>query len=139
MKLSEDTIQVLEFLDYTSSNTLRKRNDLGVILEVLATNNLPDLANDIIFYGAALWNTFKTFKKNPSNEGTSKLVIEIENLFNKMENFLMTITEFVPEDDIIERFNKVYLKGESGSRMNIIDLSYDLNELKKVQIQMKRK
>ncbi|MGB9913615.1 MAG: hypothetical protein ACPLRO_09640, partial [Candidatus Kapaibacteriota bacterium] len=92
MKLSEDTNQVLEFLDYTSGGTLRKRKDLGALLEALAGNNNYTLANELIFYGAALWGGYRILKTNTSNEATK---LEIEKLFEKvLELLTMTIELF---------------------------------------------
>jgi hypothetical protein len=137
MEISKDTLEVLAFLDYTSSGTLRKRSDLGVILEVLATNNLPELANEIIFYGSALWGSYRIAKNNPDVD-TSNLKKEIENLFDKMTQYIYQIVELLPELELCDRFTRVYLQPTIGSRSNIIDLCYDLNELKKVQLKLKK-
>lgn len=139
MDLSEDTLRVLEFLDFTSSQTLRKREDLGIILETLATNNKPELANEIIFYGSALWGTYRILKKQTGNDLTLNLKKEIEELFEKLNELITQVVEFIEEEEIINRFNKVYLRGDIGARMNIIDLCYDLNELKKVQLKLHKK
>lgn len=137
MELSEDTLRILEFLDYTSSQTLRKREDLGVILETLATNNKPELANELIFYGSALWGSYRILKKESQSDLTTKLKNEVESLFNKLYDLLTQVVSFIEDEDIIVRFNKIYLKMDMGSRMNIVDLCYDLNELKKVQLKLR--
>lgn len=139
MELSEDTRQVLEFLDYTSGGSLRKRNDLGAILEILATKNNANLANDLIFYGSALWGSYRIIKTETNSDLTGKIKSELENLFEKMFILINQVVELFNEDELIERFERVYLKGDSGSRLNLIDLCYDLNELKKVQIRLKNK
>lgn len=139
MKISDDTKQILEFLDYTSSGTLRKRNDLGAILEVLATHNQPELANEIIFYGSALWGSYQIYKRNDKTIDTTKLKNEIENLFDKIANLLERVVEIFEDKNIIDRFYQVYLQYDTGAKMNIIDLCYDLNELKKVQLKLKGK
>lgn len=138
MEISKDTNEVLEFLDYTSGGTLRKRNDLGVILEILAQNNLPEIANEIIFYGSALWGSYRILKRN-TDQDTSHLRKEIENLFQKMVDYISQIVDLVPNDDLLERFSRIYLQNSVGSRLNIIDLCYDLNELKKVQSKLKNR
>lgn len=45
MDLSSDTKAILESLDYTSGNSLQKRNDLGVLLKILASHNQAEIAN----------------------------------------------------------------------------------------------
>ncbi len=138
MEISKDTTEVLEFLDYTSAGTLRKRNDLGVILEILAQNNLPELANEIIFYGSALWGSYRILKQNTESD-TSNLKKELENLFDKMVGYISKIVELIPDDVTSERLSRIYLQNSIGSRLNTIDLCYDLNELKKVQLKLKNR
>lgn len=138
MEISKDTNEVLEFLDYTSGGTLRKRNDLGVILEILAQNNLPEIANEMIFYASALWGSYRILKSN-TDQDTSNLRKEIENLFQKMIEYISQIVQLLPDDDLFDRFSRIYLQNSAGSRLNIIDLCYDLNELKKVQLKLKNR
>lgn len=137
MQFSKDTQQVLEFLDYTTGGTLRKRNDLGLILETLAENNQPELANELIFYGSALWKSHKILKRNESRELLAKVQSDVDYLFLKLTEIISTVATFFKDGNELERFNRVYLKKDYGSKMNIIDLCYDLNELKKVQNTLK--
>ncbi|MEJ5286817.1 MAG: hypothetical protein CH6_1613 [Candidatus Kapaibacterium sp.] len=139
MEFSEDTKQVLEFLDYTSGGTLRKRNDLGIILETLATQNQPEIANELIFYGSALWGSYRIIKTQSDPSLTARVQAEIQNLFAKVLDLLSDIVSFFEEDDLVDRFNRIYLKSDEGAQLNLIDLCYDLNELKKVQIQLRNK
>ncbi len=139
MQFSIDTLHVLEFLDYTTGGTLRKRNDLGIILETLAENNKPELANELIFYGSALWKTHKILKSSEPNELLAKVQSDVDFLFIKITEIISSVTTFFKSEREIERFHKVYLKSDFGSKMNIIDLCYDLNELKKVQNTLKGK
>lgn len=139
MEFSEDTKQVLEFLDYTSGGTLRKRNDLGIILETLAAQNQPEIANELIFYGSALWGSYRIIKTQSDPSLTARVQAEIQNLFAKVLDLLSDIVSFFEEDDLVDRFNRIYLKSDEGAQLNLIDLCYDLNELKKVQIQLRNK
>lgn len=138
MELSPDTEEVLNFLDLVTGENLRKRNDLGTILEVLAKGNKANLANDLIFYGSALWNTFKISKRNQENVESEKIRAELPQLFTKISDMLTEISGYLSGKDQIH-FDKVYLQSTSGCQRNIIDLCFDLNELKKVQIVLKNK
>jgi hypothetical protein len=139
MKLSSDTKEVLSFLDYVTGDRLRKRKDLGVILEVLAAENKVNLANELLFYGSALWNTLKISKRSSTaNLELEKIEIEIPNLFNTLTEILNAIYQLLPQNEQT-RFNKVYLQPTRGCQLNIVDLCYDLNELKKVQMALRNK
>ncbi|MFN3270288.1 MAG: hypothetical protein ACK42G_06870 [Candidatus Kapaibacteriota bacterium] len=70
---------------------------------------------------------------------TARVQAEIQNLFAKVLDLLSDIVSFFEEDDLVDRFNRIYLKSDEGAQLNLIDLCYDLNELKKVQIQLRNK
>lgn len=136
MDLSNDTKAILDFLDYTSGNSLRKRNDLGVLLEILASNNQSEIANNLIFIGSALWKTVQI----PSYLKES----DLHNLYNEIDSLMTTFSELIiytlelyPEVEIKQRFEKVYLGKTRGCQLNLIDLAFDLNELKKIQNKFK--
>lgn len=137
MEVSNDTKKILEFLDYTSGKTLRKRNDLGTILEILAKNNQPDIANQIIFYGSGLWNSSSLLKKNKMLN-SKRLEDETNNLFNALKELIRYTIELSSEAMIRKRFKEVYLNENLGCKLNLLDLAYDLNELKKVQLVFQR-
>lgn len=139
MKLSPDTKEILSFLDYVTGNSLRKRKDLGMILEVLATENKINLANELLFYGSALWNTFRISKRsNTANAELEKITTELPNLFKTLEKILNQIHSLLPQNEQV-RFDRVYLQPTRGCQLNIVDLCYDLNELKKVQMALRNK
>ncbi|MCX7879163.1 MAG: hypothetical protein N2517_00690 [Ignavibacteria bacterium] len=132
MELSKDTKEVLTFLDYTSGNSLRKREDLGSLLELLAQRNLPELANELIFVGSSLWSTYRSLKTHSDKEISENLTNELENLFDKFSKLLIEVIQF-SDESFFSRVEKVYLSHTLGARRNIIDLCYDLNEVKKLQ------
>ncbi len=139
MELSSDTKEILSFLDYVTGNSLRKRRDLGIILEVLASENKINLANELLFYGSALWNTFRISKRiSLSNSELEKIESEIPNLFKTLAEILSEIYTFLPQNEQ-GRFDKVYLQPTRGCQLNIVDLCYDLNELKKIQMALRNK
>lgn len=139
MTLSPDTEKILIFLDYVTNNSLRKRDDLGIILEVLATENKINLANELLFYGSALWNTFRISKRSSTTSPElEKIEAELPNLFNTLTEILNDIYPLLPQNEQ-RRFDKVYLQPTRGCQFNIIDLCYDLNELKKVQMALRNK
>ncbi len=137
MEISEDTKKVIEFLNEFSQDTLRKKKDLGIILEVLASENNYTIANEIIFYGSALWSSYRIVKDQSIREQSQNIAKEIDNLFDKLENYLDEIAAKLPQEDK-NRFENVYLARTDGSRLNIIDLCYDLHTFKKLQLESKK-
>ena len=139
MIISKDTERVLEVLDTFSNNSLRKRNDLALILEAGATFGEADSVNMLIFAGSSARNLSKTIKRNPDNtEGSPFLIRELMKSIAEIRAALIKISEYF-EDEVLDRFQRVYIKENSGSDKNIIDLAHDLSFLKDLQGQIKRK
>ena len=138
MTLSTDTIEILKFLDYTSGNNLRKRNDLGTILEIGAIFNEAELIDKIIFSGKYLWNLSVTIKKSDLTEGLDKLHEEFRKTGEDLRFLLIELLNKSIEEDI-KRFEVIYFQLTAGCFNNLVDLSHDLSELKEVQNSMKQK
>ena len=137
MKISNDTEEILKFLDYSSDNNLRKRNDISVILELGATFGEGELVTDIILSGASLWNINKALsKKNSATEGIEHLKSESLNTINTLTEQLTRLIGYESEE-IYKRFEETYFRITQGTFRNLVDLAHDLFELKKVINQMK--
>src|SRR5690349_3859420 len=61
--LSPDTENVLTYLDQVSGSGLRKRNDMGTLLELAAAGDLHQEMNDLVFHGRHLYNLYPTLRK----------------------------------------------------------------------------
>ena len=139
MELSKDTTAVLEFLDYTTGNNLRKRNDLGTILEIGAQTSAYILVNQIIFTGKYLWNLHRMLKKTSGDaEGREKLISEATVSAQSLKEYISELIDSM-DDFNRERFDTVYFAEGQGAYMNLIDLAHDLSKLKEVQNTLKRK
>lgn len=140
MNISEDTIRVVDFLQDYSNNTLRKRKDIEVILEIGAIKSDHSIVEKIIFVGKSIWNLNKTFSRSQSDN--RNLQRELENSFYEIQEYLAKMLDGIDATDIIERFNTIYLQRNSGCFRNVIDLSHDLSKLKdliqKMQSQSKQ-
>lgn len=137
MLLSQDTNNILDFLDYSTSNSLRKRNDIGTILELSASFNEINALEQLLFDGSSLWNIHKTLKRHSNdNDSILKLKSEYLILISHIKNQLTAIIGS-EHPDITNRFNKIYLNNSAGATANIIDLSHDLAELKFVIAKLK--
>ncbi|MES2766150.1 MAG: hypothetical protein V4642_09795 [Bacteroidota bacterium] len=133
MNFSPDTEAVLQHLDGKTNNNLRKRNDLGTILETGAENDAFELVNSIIFTGAALWKLFNTLKKTgPDAEGYKTLEKEFANVLNDLRAQLAEIAGLFDEQ-LLKRFEDIYFGMNQGVIRNVTDLAHDLGALKSVQ------
>lgn len=140
MEISPDTNQVLEFLDYFSGNTLRKRSDLAVLLELSATYNLTDQINNLIFEGTFFRNINQTIKKAATDiAATEKMEKEIKISFEKMKTLIFSIIENLDDSVFIKRFQDLYFSNTQGSFRNMYDLASDLALLKEIQNTLKSK
>jgi hypothetical protein len=139
MELSQDTQYVLQAIDEASKSTLRKRNDLGSILELGATFGKYNEVSNLIFQGKIIWNLSKQLKKLDSNaEGLNLIQKEFESSLEIFRNDLKNIQND-GNLEIKERFQSVYLEQTKGCVLNIIDLAHDFGKLKDLQDSTKRR
>ncbi len=139
MKISDDTKEVVNFLDQVTGNNLRKRNDIGTILELGASSGDAVMINQIIFNSTKIWNLYSKIRKlTPESEGIDLLKKEFD---NAVQETLMMLKAVIAEADeeIRERFNDIYFQKTKGAVLNLIDLAHDLGELKKVQQKFKNR
>ncbi|MBM2816184.1 MAG: hypothetical protein HW421_2946 [Ignavibacteria bacterium] len=139
MQISTDTEEVLNFLDFASQGNLRKRADLGCILEVGARTGNPDLINKLIHHGSSIYNISTILRRDKlSDDEIINFEKEIENQFQTFFDLLVQISQESEDEAVRDRFEKIYLNDSSGARSNAIDLSFDLTILKDVQTQMRK-
>ncbi|MDB5036339.1 MAG: hypothetical protein JWQ98_3580 [Chlorobi bacterium] len=133
MALSPDTENVLNYLDHASGQGLRKRNDMGTLLELAAETGDHEKMNRLIFHGRHLHNLYTTLRKAaPGGEGYSTLEREFSAAVETIRDLLaLVLVDATPEQ--IERFNAQYYAVTQGSLRNLIDLAHDLGVLKTVQ------
>lgn len=136
MKLSDDTQQIMQFLEYLGVQ-LRKKNDFALILEISATYNLIDELTKLIFSSASVWNLSKMLKKVAGNPNAVLLEKEFYKSINELVNSLKVIIE-ISEEEYINRFQNVYFAETDGAIRNIVDLAHDFSAFKDIQNQSKK-
>lgn len=133
MAFSEDIQSILNALNEKSGGTLRKENDLGMLLESVANKLDHDLLNRIIFAGKSLWKIAETLRRaGGSNENTDNLEKE---LMRHIEDLRAYIYEVMDNNHgaPMSRFTVTYLETTQGCIRNLVDLSHDLAVLKDLQ------
>ena len=138
MQFSKDTEEVLGFLDFSTGDNLRKRNDLGNLLEIGASFDVFEIFNDLLFTGTYLWNVSQKLKRaQPREEGIETLNQELAKSTEELSELLKALSFY--DEDLSKRFSEVYYVHSSGSVLNLIDLAHDIAELKQLQNRMKEK
>ncbi|MCS6965825.1 MAG: hypothetical protein NZ473_03560 [Candidatus Kapabacteria bacterium] len=133
MQISPDTEAVVEYLQAYSGGRLRKAQDIGLLLEVGARQGVPEIANKLIFTGAALWHVYRVWKRlEPSAEGYQGLVEAFSGNVTEMRVLLQRLLEMAPQE-VQERFQETYLRVAQGAVRNLVDLAHDLSWLKRLQ------
>lgn len=126
MQLSDDTRAVLDYLNDLVEGGLRKRNDVGTILELGASFNEPDLVNDLIRTGTAVWKVYSTLRRlSQGDQGFRQLEEEFALQMNTLREQLASLARHA-DDDTLKRFDDVYFGRTQGVIRNIVDLGHDL-------------
>ncbi len=129
MQLSPDTESVIDYLDASIEGGLRKRNDVGTLLELGAMHNEPTLVNTIIRTGTAVWKLYSTLRRvSVGSEGYRGLEEEFAAQMNQLREQLASLTKHA-SDETLSRFDDVYFGMTSGVIRNIVDLGHDMNAI----------
>lgn len=133
LQLSDDTESVLDYLDKAVEGGLRKRLDIGVLLELGATHNEADLFNSTVRTGTGLWKVHGTLKRvGKGDEGFRLLEQEFGLQLNELRELLARIMQHA-DDDTVRRFDEIYFGMTQGVVLNLIDLAHDLAKIKALQ------
>ena len=132
---SQETEAVLTYLDEFCRGNLRKRNDIGLLLDIGWKHEAAQEVNEVVFAGKCVWNVYQTLKKQqPNTEGLPKLEQEMmANIAELREKLIFFVAN--ADEQHANRFNEVYLGTHTGTVKNLIDLSFDLAVFKDVQNQ----
>ncbi len=133
MQLSADTLSVLDFLHDAVEGGLRKRNDVGVLLEIGAATGEAELFNSITTTGTALWKVYSTLRRiTPGAEGYRLMEQEFGLQLNALREQLAQIMQHA-DDETLKRFDDIYFGMSQGVIRNLVDLGHDLSRIKDLQ------
>ena len=133
MQLSAETENVLNYLEAVSGDGLRKRNDMGTILELAALQEADEDMNLLIFHGRHLYSLYTTLRKTgPGSEAYRTLEKEFATAIETVRDILARVLLEATEEDVA-RFNTHYYAVTHGGLRNLVDLAHDLGVLKGVQ------
>ena len=138
MDISQDTYTVVEFLDEFSQGSLRKKNDMQVILELASASFNTEVVTHLSFHGSSVWRIFSVMRKTqPGSESFVKLEQEFSSSLNEIRVGLLALLDNA-DPDISQRFHDIYLGMSGGVARNLTDLAHDLSRFKELQNAGKR-
>jgi hypothetical protein len=133
MQLSDDTEAVLSHLDTITEGGLRKRSDIGLLLELGASTGNYELFNSIVRYGTGLWKVYGTLRRlSPGAEGYIQMESELGQQLNGLREKLASMIE-TADDATLKRFDDIYFGMTQGVIRNLVDLGHDLARIKSLQ------
>ncbi len=133
MELSPDTLAVLDYLNTAVEGGLRKKNDIGTLLELGASHDEHELFNTLTQTGKGLWNVYGILRRTtPGSEGYTVLEREFGTLLNDIREQLATLVNHL-DDEALKRYDDVYFGMTQGVVRNLVDLAHDLAKVKDLQ------
>jgi hypothetical protein len=139
MQISGDTQRVIQFIDDTFPDSLKRKEDFSAILELGASFGLYSQVNELIFIAASIEYMRKKLVSTSVNDtSTEKMKNEFQNSVREMASLINQLGSTAAENEIELNFDH-YLDSSSKAIENLIALSSDLSLLKEVQNKMKER
>ena len=135
MEIGQDIVRLMEIMKDYSDNSLRKSQDIEIILELAAQSGDAESINLILLYSASLWNLYKTIQRQSQNNEI--LQRELSKSALELSNAVKQITQSFDDNYTISRFDQLYFGSEQGNIMNLIDLAHDFDIMKRIQTKAK--
>lgn len=137
MPFSDEIEHVLDFLDQAAGKGLRKRNDMGTLLQQAVALDAPEQMNLVIFEGRQLHNLYSTLRKSSAGgQGYDTVQREFSATAERLREAIAQLL-VQASDEQVERFNTQYYAMTQGSLRNLVDLAHDLGVFKGVQNERK--
>jgi hypothetical protein len=133
MELSADTEAVLAILDEAVEGGLRKRNDIGTLLELAASKADHAAFNELTLKGTGLWKVYNVLRRQtPGSDGYRTLEQEFGSLLNDVRTLMADLSTDA-DDALLKRFDDIYFGMTHGVVRNLVDLAHDLSHIKALQ------
>ena len=133
MPFSNDTEHVLEFLQSACDGGLRKREDIGLLLELAAEMAAHEQINALAFHGKSLYALYAALRRTPGGQEGQEL---LEREFVAVsERFRAVLSEVMVNASAaeVERLDGLYYQMTRSSLRHLVDLAHDFGVLKSIQ------
>ncbi len=138
MEFSPETLAALEVLDQFTSHKLRKREDVGTLLEIGVTASAAAEFNKLVFQSKVSWNVYNVLNKSSASEDAYPMLErEFGQSIADLREALVFFAANAPEVTG-NHLKSTYLGMESGTLRNLIDLAHDLAQFKDLQADRRR-
>jgi len=126
MTLSSSTISLLATLDAASRRQLKRRGDLGILLDLGAPPERSATLDDLAFRAKVLTRTFGIMQRiGREGNGYDRLESEFALTMDVVRSHVRTLLGGAP-DDVRDRFAASYLAMTPGGLSNLTALLGDL-------------
>ena len=126
MQLSTDTTRLLAELDHLSGGRLKRREDLGILLELGAHAHHRSALDDLGFIAKFLARAYGMMQRiGPGCEGYDRLSAEFSSHLEKVSMLLRSILRDTP-DDVRSQFSARYLSPTPEGLGDLLELCHDL-------------
>jgi outer membrane phospholipase A len=134
MEFSSETLALLQRLESSAQgHSLRKRNDVGQLIESAFAHDKSDEFNALVLHGMSAWKVFHILKKmQPADEAYSHVEAEFAREINALRDCVYQIS-LLTDTATQTRWLETYMTTTSGALRNLIDLSADLAKIKDLQ------
>ncbi len=127
MDLSSTTASLLATLDKLSHNTLGRRTDLGVLIELATLERQQDTLDELSFTAKFLHRSLGIMRRiGKDGNGYDKLESEFKGNLQKASTLVGTLIRNAPEETR-QHFTSTYLGLTPGALENFMMLLHDLS------------
>ena len=126
LPLSTSTRELLEAVEALSANTLKRRNDLGILIGLAERNDARHTLDDLAFSAKFVVNVHGIMKRiGPGGEGYDKLGAEFSVHIEKATGLTGSLLASAPSS-VQEQFAEAYFALTPAGLQNLLALFHDL-------------
>lgn len=136
----ENIAGLVEEIEIYSSNQLKRKDDLSILIELGFSNNQKELIEDISFTAKYVQGLFRVLEKtagNPEILNTGQIKADLSDNIEKVKEKIEQII-ISADDSVKEYFRETYLQLSQTSLFNLTELMNDLEWTKKYLNRVKR-
>ena len=138
MNFSPATTGVLTALDRLSANTLKRRDDLGELIELTGQNTAQPRLDELSFTAKFLTKSYGIMQRiGRTGQGYDQFAKEFASNLEKASVLIRSLVAPAP-DDVRKVFDATYFSMTPASLQNLLSLFHDLSWYKNWRLDCKR-
>ncbi len=130
MEFSPETHALLDHLESSAiGHGLRKRHDVGLLVESAFRDNVPEDFNTLVLHGMSAWKVFQILKKmQPADEAYLTVEAEFASDVNALRDCIYQFSLRV-DATVQTHWLDTYMTTTGGALRNLLDLAADLAKI----------